>query len=112
LVEDLDMNFRKGTSRNDLQHWFSSRMNANKTTGATPRRRRPGVDDKDQTWTGRREYLEDGRVSTSKTKRNRVASVGWRSEETDQSKHEVNCSRTEEGVCQKLPKDRDRKSVV
>src|SRR5699024_12782759 len=47
----------------------------------------------------------------SETKRSRVANVGRRSEETDQSKHEVNGSRTEEGVGQKLPKDRDRKST-
>ena len=49
--------------------------------------------------------LEDGKDNTSETKRSWMASVGRRSQETDQSKHEVNGSRTEEGVGQKLPKD-------
>ena len=41
----------------------------------------------------------------TKPKRSRMASVERRSQETDQSKHEVNGSRTEEGVGHKLPKD-------
>ena len=109
---ELGLGIDKGLRDKHREEWLEilirgleTKVHANRWTDLKRRWQRPGVDDEVQTWTGRREYLENGRVTTSKTKRSRVGSVGRRSQETDQSKHEVNGSRTEEGVGQKLPKD-------